>query len=62
MGVPGRVVRSRVGSGVDDTGDYLEHGTLPDPEGQLIDDLTKRIEQLEAQIKLLAEDRLAGRR
>jgi len=57
VGVPGRVVRSRV-----DSGDYLEHGTLPDPEGQLIDDLTKRIEQLEAQIKLLAEDRLAQRR
>jgi len=57
VGVPGRVVRLRV-----DTGDYLEHGTLPDPEGQLIDDLTKRIEQLEAQIKLLAEDRLAQRR
>lgn len=57
VGIPGRVVRARV-----DTGDYLEHGTLPDPEGQLIDDLTKRIEQLEAQIKLLAEDRLAERR
>jgi len=57
VGVPGRVVRLRV-----DTGDYLEHGTLPDPEGQLIDDLTKRVEQLEAQIKLLAEERLAGRR
>jgi serine O-acetyltransferase len=55
VGVPGRVVRSRV-----DIGD-LEHGTLPDPEGQLIDDLTKRIEQLEAQLKLLAEDRLAQR-
>jgi serine O-acetyltransferase len=57
VGVPGRVVRSRVDAG----SDYLEHGTLPDPEGQLIDDLTKRIEQLEAQIKLLAEDRLAKR-
>jgi serine O-acetyltransferase len=57
VGVPGRVVRTQV-----DTGDYLEHGTLPDPEGQLIDDLTKRIEQLEAQIKLLAEERLAERR
>ncbi|MGA2215176.1 MAG: serine O-acetyltransferase [Bryobacteraceae bacterium] len=57
VGVPGRVVRARV-----DTGDYLEHGTLPDPEGQLIDDLTRRIEQLEAQIKLLAADGLAERR
>jgi serine O-acetyltransferase len=59
VGVPGRVVRTRVDTG---DGDYLEHGTLPDPEGQLIDDLTKRIEQLEAQIKLLAEDRLAKSR
>ena len=56
VGVPGRVVRSGVGIG------DLEHGTLPDPEGQLIDDLTKRIEHLEAQLKLLAEDRLAQRR
>jgi serine O-acetyltransferase len=55
VGVPGRVVRSGV-----DIGD-LEHGTLPDPEGQLIDDLTKRIDQLEAQLKLLAEERLAQR-
>ncbi len=62
VGVPGRVVRTRADAGGDDASDYLEHGTLPDPEGQLIDDLTKRIEQLEAQIKLLAEDRLAERR
>src|SRR6202040_1998890 len=48
VGVPGRVVRALVDSG---DGDYLEHGTLPDPEGQLIDDLTKRIEHLEAQLK-----------
>jgi len=60
VGVPGRVVRSRVETGVG-AGDYLEHGTLPDPEGQLIDDLTKRIEQLEAQLKLLADERLARR-
>jgi serine O-acetyltransferase len=57
VGVPGRVTRARV-----DTGDNLEHGNLPDPEGQLIDDLTRRIEQLEEQIRLLAEERMAGRR
>lgn len=56
VGVPGRVVRS----GADP--DNLEHGSLPDPEGQAIEDLTKRIEQLEAQLRLLAEERLAGRR
>lgn len=56
VGVPGRVVRMR------DAGGSLEHGNLPDPEGQLIDDLTKRIEQLETQVRMLAEDRLAERR
>ena len=57
VGVPGRVTRARI-----DTGDNLEHGNLPDPEGQLIDDLTRRIEQLEEQIRLLAEERMAERR
>jgi serine O-acetyltransferase len=57
VGVPGRVTRARV-----DAGDNLEHGNLPDPEGQLIDDLTRRIEQLEEQIRLLAEERMAERR
>ena len=57
VGVPCRVVRMRV-----DADDNLEHGSLPDPEGQLIDDLTKRIDQLEAQVKLLVEERLAQRR
>ena len=57
VGIPGRVVRSRI-----EPGDNLEHGKLPDPEGQLIDDLTRRIEQLETQVKILAEDRVAERR
>jgi hypothetical protein len=39
-----------------------EHGNLPDPEGQLIDDLTRRIEQLEAQVPRLAEEKVAERR
>jgi serine O-acetyltransferase len=56
VGVPGRVVRARA-----DAGDNLEHGNLPDPEGQLIDELTRRIEQLEAQVRMLAEERLAER-
>jgi serine O-acetyltransferase len=56
VGIPGRVVRSR-GEAVDN----LEHGKLPDPEGQLIEDLTRRLETLEAQLKLLTSDRLAGR-
>jgi serine O-acetyltransferase len=59
VGIPGRVVRSL--SQVD-TGDDLEHGKLPDPEGQLIDDLSRRLEQLEKQMKLLGEERLTEAR
>jgi serine O-acetyltransferase len=52
VGVPGRVVRA-----LNDVTDNLEHGKLPDPEGQLIDELTRRIEQLETQVRMLAEER-----
>ncbi len=41
VGVPGRVV-----GGADD--DPLEHGHLPDPEQQAIDDLARRVAELEA--------------
>ena len=33
----------------------LEHGNLPDPEGQAIDELKQRVATLEAQLRLLAE-------
>jgi serine O-acetyltransferase len=57
VGVPGRVVRNKM-----DPTDNLEHGKLPDPEGQLIDDLARRVEELEKQLKLLGDERLAERR
>ena len=41
VGIPGRVVRTRGESGV------LEHGRLPDPEGQAIEDLARRVADLE---------------
>jgi serine O-acetyltransferase len=47
VGVPGRIVRSR-GVAVED---QLEHGSLPDPEGQAIDDLVQRVEHLEQLLK-----------
>ena len=52
VGVPGRIVRI---SGVEVSDDVLDHGRLPDPEGQAIDELAARIEQLEAQVRALAE-------
>ena len=51
VGIPGRVVR-----GLDPT-DALEHGNLPDPEGQLIDELARRVAELEATVRSLQEQR-----
>jgi serine O-acetyltransferase len=56
VGVPGRIVRTR-GEPVE----TLEHGNLPDPEGQAMDELARRIEQLEAALRGLAEERLEKR-
>ena len=47
VGIPGRVVRQRAAEGV------LEHGLLPDPEGQEISDLRERIVDLEKQVQAL---------
>jgi serine O-acetyltransferase len=54
VGVPGRVVRTRGGeNGV------LDHGMLPDPEGQAIDDLASRVAELEGMLRqLIAEHEL----
>ena len=47
VGIPGRVVRDL------DPTDALEHGNLPDPEGQLIEELARRVAELEATVKAL---------
>jgi serine O-acetyltransferase len=52
VGVPGRVV----GDANADL-DTLEHGRLPDPEAQAMDELTKRVAELEAMVKALADDK-----
>src|SRR5271169_6030402 len=49
VGVPGRVV----GDANADL-DTLSHGTLPDPEGQAIDELSRRIAELESMVRVLA--------
>ena len=58
VGVPGKVVRS----GAQHPGSQLEHGDLPDPEGQAIDDLVARVEQLEALVRSLAEEKTTSNR
>jgi serine O-acetyltransferase len=52
VGIPGRIVRTR-----GDT-EVLEHGKLPDPEGQAIEDLVRRVEELEGMVRQLAAERL----
>jgi len=50
VGIPGKIVRSRV----EEEEEPLEHGKLPDPQGQAVEDLTRRIEELEALVRGLA--------
>ena len=52
VGVPGHIVRTRNEDG------ELEHGKLPDPEGQAIEDLVRRVNELESQLRALMTDRL----
>jgi serine O-acetyltransferase len=52
VGVPGRVV----GDANADL-DTLEHGKLPDPQGQAMDELSKRVAELESMVRTLANDK-----
>ncbi|MBC8165560.1 MAG: serine O-acetyltransferase [Bryobacteraceae bacterium] len=54
VGVPGRIVRSRA-----DRGGDLEHGRLPDPDLQALDELTLRIAELEATVRSLTQQGVA---
>lgn len=51
VGIPGRIVRGAVHLD-------LEHGRLPDPEGQLIDELSRRLEELEKQVRAMREEKV----
>ncbi len=57
VGVPGRVVRSRSDQACD-----LEHGKLPDPEGQALEDMARRLEILEEAYRELMEEKLSVHR
>jgi serine O-acetyltransferase len=52
VGIPGRVVRMRSAA----TNGVLEHGLLPDPEGQEISDLKERVAELERQLQALHDE------
>jgi serine O-acetyltransferase len=52
VGIPGRVVRTR-GQIADD----LEHGKLPDPQGQDLENMQQRVDQLESVLRSILEER-----
>ena len=56
VGIPGRVVRARSAQN-----EELEHGQLPDPEGQAIEEMARRIDQLEQQVRALTDEKLSSR-
>ena len=56
VGIPGRVVRMR-----SESSEQLEHGQLPDPEGQALDDLRARVDELERTLREIAEEKLSSR-
>ena len=56
VGIPGRVVKTKI-----ENEGQLAHGSLPDPEGQAIEDLNKRIEHLEQLVNELRDEKLTAR-
>jgi serine O-acetyltransferase len=50
VGIPGRIVRMR-----SHTDGVLDHGQLPDPEGQEINELKERVAALEGEMKTLLD-------
>jgi serine O-acetyltransferase len=56
VGVPGRTVRSRSEA---DRADELQHGKLPDPQAQAVDELNRRVDMLEALVQSLNDQKLS---
>lgn len=55
VGIPGRIVRM-LDPDMHMDMEPLEHGRLPDPQGQAVDELTRRVAELEALVQELARD------
>ncbi len=52
VGIPGRIVKTR-GQIADD----LQHGLLPDPQGQDLENMQQRVDQLETAMRAILEER-----
>ncbi|HXF27909.1 MAG TPA: hypothetical protein VN610_11560, partial [Bryobacteraceae bacterium] len=56
VGIPGRVVRTRMDVDVE-AEHLLDHGKLPDPQGQLLEDLSRRMAELESKMQAVADEK-----
>jgi serine O-acetyltransferase len=56
VGVPGRVVGDEMDF------EPLEHGDLPDPEARAMEELSRRVAELEAVLKALIDDKISTKR
>src|SRR5262249_49484291 len=56
VGVPGRIV-GEPDLSAEERNEALEHGKLPDPQAQAMEEMSRRIAQPESQIHDLAADR-----
>jgi len=56
VGVPGRVV------GDAEEFEPLEHGDLPDPEGQAIEELSRKVAEMETALKALMDEKISSKR
>ena len=59
VGIPGRVVRTHMDVDVE-AEQLLDHGKLPDPQGQLLEDLSRRMAELESKMRAVDEQALAA--
>ena len=55
VGIPGRIVRTK---NTEQVNENLDHGKLPDPQGQAMDELSARIRELEEMVRTMAAERV----
>ncbi len=58
VGVPGQVVRQRGEPLLEADDDILQHGKLPDPVGQAFEEVSRRIAELEKEVRDLKRERV----
>jgi serine O-acetyltransferase len=56
VGIPGRIVRQGGTAFIESDDDILQHGRLPDPVGQSLEDINRKLAEMEQEIRQLREE------